>query len=115
MIIRCHACGKRISDKMRLCPHCNTALAELSAEEIETLKRRHHKSRLFRTRMIAQLAMGVTVIGLLWWWLGGVPMVLDWPPRSPWPMLLSVLGLLTYVGGQGWLYYLRWRFRRENH
>lgn len=112
MIINCYSCGKRISDQVRTCPHCGTALAELTSEERAELERRQLRRRLFQARTVTQIAMGVVVIALLWWWLGGEPLMLDFPAPLV-PLTLVVLGLLGYLGGWGWLLYLRWDFRRS--
>lgn len=112
MIIHCYSCGKRISDKMRVCPHCDASLADLGPEEQTELRRRRFRRRLHRARKVTQLAMGAVVIALLWWWLGGEPMVLDLPAPVI-PMLLGVVGMFAYFIGWGWLLHLRSEYRRS--
>lgn len=112
MIIRCYSCGKRVSDHMEVCPHCQSALAELTREQQTELARRRLQTRLFRARAATQLAMLTVLAALLWWWLGGEPMVLDRPAPTV-PVFLAALGLLIYLAGWIWLLYLQFERRRH--
>lgn len=112
MIVRCYSCGKRVSDQMDVCPHCQSALTELTREQRAELVRRRLQTRLFRARTATHLAMLMVLAGLLWWWLGGEPMVLDRPAPTI-PVSLAALGLLVYLVGWGWMLYVRFELRRR--
>ena len=38
-IVSCPQCAKKISDKQKICPHCNLDIENLSAEKLDSLNR----------------------------------------------------------------------------
>jgi hypothetical protein len=105
-IIQCPNCGKRISSMVQVCPHCDTGLAELSAEDQERLQVRRWKRQLYQAANLSYIALTMLTIGAIWWWFAG--------PEGGWvlppPMggiTLVVVGAALYLVSRGWLLWLR--------
>lgn len=105
-IIRCPACNRRISSLAKACPHCHEAVVKLDREERYALARRRWRTQLYRARNLTYLAMGLVVVGTLVWWVAP-PQGLVPPVGTP-AMLLLGLGLVGYLGGWGWVLWLRY-------
>ena len=57
-VINCPGCKKKISDKAKVCSHCNLALQELDEDKMATLnkiKKIHQAQRLMTFSFIAML------------------------------------------------------------
>ena len=107
-IIRCPSCNRRISSMAKSCPHCHEAVGELDQTERNKLARRRWRTQLYRARNLTYLAMGLVVAGALVWWM--TPPAGLTPPVSLPALLLLGLGIVGYIGGWGWVLWLRyWR------
>ena len=95
MIIRCPGCGKRISNRHKICPQCRCDLVGsgegLSVDEARI--RRHRQTR-YRLEMHSYAAILVTVIGVAWVYFSS-----DGFDRAPgfWPTSCLVAGALWYL------------------
>lgn len=104
-IMRCPECGKRISDRAAACPYCDAATGEMSAEDMARMVRRRWRARLYRARNLTYIAMGLVMLGALWWWFT--------PPQGlalPLPVVAGILmgvGLVVYLAGWAWIVWLR--------
>ncbi|GAA4902360.1 zinc ribbon domain-containing protein [Ferrimonas pelagia] len=69
-LIRCAACGKRISDKSPHCPHCQQSLSTDPAalERAERMKAINNEQQLMTHSFIAMFFL---VGGFAVWWWGG--------------------------------------------
>ena len=107
-IIRCPACGRRISSMARACPHCHEAVGKLDREERYELARKRWRTQLYRARNVTYLAMGMVVVGALVWWMTP-PQGLVPPVSTPAALLLG-LGTVGYLCSWAWVLWLRyWR------
>lgn len=104
-ITQCPGCKRRISDQMKVCPHCDLQLGELSDEDVKQLERRRWRKRLYQAANVTYVAMSLLIIGAIWWWLSGEG-GWDFPPPAG-AVLLVALGVLGYFLGRGWLFWLR--------
>lgn len=105
-IIRCPACGRRISSVAKACPHCHEPVGELDREERYELARKRWRLKLYRARNLTYLAMGMVVVGTLVWWMTP-PQGLAPPISTPAALLLG-LGVAGYLGSWGWMLWLRY-------
>lgn len=106
-IIRCPACGRRMSSLAKSCPNCHEAIGQLSDSEREKLAMRRWRTWMYRARNFTYLAMTLVVVGLIVWWLHP-PRGLGLPVGIPAATLLGV-GLIGYVASWSWMLWLRFR------
>lgn len=112
-IINCPGCGRRISDKSTFCAHCELPLDEMSQEDVNRLKLRRWRRRVFQAKNATYLAMTALVVGALWWWLAE-PQGWEMPPPVV-AIVLAALGAVGYVGARGWLFWLKLRRNRPDY
>lgn len=111
-IINCPRCGKRISDLSKVCAHCSLPLGEMSEHDIEQLERQRWRKRIYIARNVTYLGMTALVVGAIWWFMVGTGgLVLPPPPLS---VVLLALGVVVYLGGRGWLLWLRMKRNRPH-
>jgi FtsH-binding integral membrane protein len=99
-IVDCPACKQRISSLAKVCPHCSTALAELSDEALAAVQRRRLDQQLFQVRNITYLAMAVALMGMIWWVFAG-------PDQTQVAAVLIAVGGLAYVAARAWMMWLQ--------
>lgn len=99
-IIQCPACNQRISSLAKVCPHCDTALAELSEEDLAAARQRRLDGQLFRVRNLTIAAMAVALLGMIWWLFAG-------PDQAQVAAVLIAVGGLAYVGARAWMMWLQ--------
>lgn len=104
-IMRCPECGKRVSSRAAACPYCDTAFGEISPEDQERMTRRRWRARLYRARNLTYVAMGLVMLGVLWWWFVP-PQGLALPLPVPAGIFMGA-GLVVYVAGWSWIMWLR--------
>lgn len=104
-IIHCPGCNRRISNMVRICPHCELPLGELTEQEIHKLEMRRWRKRVYQATNVTYLAMAAIIIGVLWWWMTS-PTAWQLPPPAM-AVVLIVFGLVAYVVGRSWLFWLR--------
>ena len=104
-LIRCPQCSRRISTLMKVCPHCDTALGELSPEDQERLARRHWKRMLYRALNLSYLGLTLLVTGAIWWWFSGTQGCVLPPPLPA--VSLIILGAAVYLVARAWILWLR--------
>ncbi|WP_341501151.1 zinc ribbon domain-containing protein [Gallaecimonas sp. GXIMD4217] len=100
-IIRCYNCGKRISDKAELCPHCGTTHSkdpEVQARAAK-LKALEEQQKLNNYSMVALLLF--LVGGFLFSVWSDHPR-LDWVARG-----LMALGFVAYIGVRARMLWLK--------
>jgi len=99
-IIQCPACKQRISSLAKVCPHCGVALAELSEEDLASVRQRRLDGQLFRARNLTIAAMAVALLGIIWWLFAG-------PDQAQVAAALIGVGGLAYVGSRAWMMWLQ--------
>jgi len=111
-IINCPGCGRRISDQRTVCTHCELPLGEVTEEDLSRIRRRRWRYRVWQAKNLTYLGMAALVAGVIWWWVSGPE---GWTlPLPMLPIVLIGLGLLTYLGGRAWLFWLRMRRNRPD-
>ncbi len=111
--MNCPGCGRRISDKSTFCAHCELPLGEMTKEDVDRLKRRRWRRRVWQSKNATYLAMTALVVGAIWWWLAEPE---GWTLPPPYlPIGLIVLGGLGYLGGRAWLFWLRLKRNRPEY
>lgn len=111
-IVRCPQCTKRISSLVRVCPHCDTALGELTPEEQERIQLRRWKRQVYRAKNLSYLGLTVLVIGALWWWFAQ-PQGWVLPPPLP-AVSMVASGAALYLVARCWMLWLRFRRNRPD-
>ncbi len=112
-LTNCPYCRRRISSLMSVCPHCATALTDLSSEDQERLATRRWKRLLYRALTLSYLGLTMAVAGAAWWWSSGT---YGWelpPPVTAFALLL--LGAVVYLLARLWMLWLRLQRKRGNH
>lgn len=110
-IITCPGCGRRISDKSSACTHCDLPLKELSESELERIEQRRMRRKIWRAKNITYLAMTALVAGAIWWMWVQMQNPEGQPPRLA--MALIGIGILSYLGGRAWLFWLKVKRNRS--
>lgn len=90
---------------MPICPHCDQALATLSADEADRLADRRYKSQRYRALNVSYLGLTFLVIGAIWWWMSE-PQGWAMPPPVV-AVSLVMLGAVVYVLARCWMLWLR--------
>jgi len=111
-IINCPGCGRRISDKSKFCTHCELPLGEMSQKDVDQLKRRNWRRRVWRAKNVTYAAMTALVVGLIWWYVQEPVGWLLPPPVVP--TLLIFLGTLAYAIARIRLFWLRLKRNRPD-
>lgn len=104
-IIRCPACGRRMSSMANACPSCHEPVGELDQEQRDQLALKRWRAQLHRAHNLTYLAMGTVMAGLLVWWMTP-PQGLG-PPVGTLAAVLLALGLVGYLASWGWRIWLR--------
>ncbi len=68
-LIDCPACGKKISDKAKVCPHCDFAIGEASAEDIQRKQslQRFKKLHSLQNQSLLAMLMFIAGFGFMYW------------------------------------------------
>ena len=68
-LIDCPACGKKVSDKAKQCPHCDFAVSSADAEALlrKQKMRRYQKLSRIQYQSIFAILMFVTGFGFMFW------------------------------------------------
>lgn len=104
-IIECTNCGRRISSFSTVCPHCDFAHGDISAEEREEIAIRRTKRQLYRAANLSYLALVFLVVGALWWWGAGPEGLVFPPPQGA--IGLVGLGAVLYLVARSWIFWIR--------
>jgi apolipoprotein N-acyltransferase len=104
-IVKCPACGKRISSLAKVCPHCGAGLGAMKPADLDQLARRRWRQQADRAANATYIALAMLVAGAIWWW-GAPPQGWFMPPPVATIVLLPV-GLALYLVGRSWLFWLR--------
>ncbi|AKS43065.1 zinc ribbon domain-containing protein [Wenzhouxiangella marina] len=110
-LIRCPHCHKRISNRVKACPHCDEALVELSPEELERLASRRYKRQRFLALNLSYLGLTLLVFGAIWWYVAEPQGWVLPPPLIPVAMI--VIGAADYVAARAWMLWLGIQRRRS--
>jgi hypothetical protein len=109
-IINCPGCGRRISDQRTICTHCELPLGEVSDEDLRRIQHKRWRKRTWQAKNVTYIGMAVLMAGIFGWWLIEPT---GWSlPLPPVPIVLLALGVLIYLCGRGWLFWLRMRRNR---
>lgn len=90
----CPACGKKISDKSSVCPHCDFSVGDASAEDILRKQnlQRYKKKQSIQNQSLMAVLLFVIGFGLLYW---GRPVPGD--TQFNIAILTAVIGFMWYV------------------
>jgi len=111
-LINCPGCGRRISDKSTFCAHCELPLGEMSSADLDRLKLRRWRRRVWQAKNVTYGAMTALVLGAIWWFLVE-PQGWELPPPAV-AVVLVVLGALSYLAGRVWLFWLQLKRNRPD-
>lgn len=76
-IIKCPSCSKKISDKAKICSHCQFNLVSkstsdgLNEEQLAANKKMAHIKRRYSLQMQAMIGIILVLGGALMWYFGG--------------------------------------------
>lgn len=93
-LIDCPSCGKKISDKAKSCNHCDFALGNASAEDIQRKQslRRYQQVQGIQTQSMVAMLLFVAGFGFMYW--GGVK---PGEPQHTAAIGCSVVGFVWYI------------------
>jgi len=104
-IVHCPNCSKRISSMVKVCPHCDVALGDLTPEEQDRRQRRRWKRLVYRATNLSYLALTLLVIGAMWWWFAE-PQGWTLPPPLA-AVSMVIIGAAMYLVARCWMFWLR--------
>lgn len=85
-------------------------MSEVSDEDVRRIQLSRWRKRMWQAKNIAYVGMAVLLAGLISWWLSGTS---GWSlPLPAVPVVLLALGVLIYLGGRAWLFWLKMRRNR---
>ena len=93
-LIDCPSCGKKTSDKAKVCPHCNFALGEATAEDIQRKQSfmRFKKLHSLQNQSMLAMLLFIAGFGFMYW---GSPA--KGSMQFNLAVLTSVIGMIWYV------------------
>ena len=93
-VINCPSCKKKISDKAKICNHCNLDLSELDADKLASLNRVNLINKTQRLMNYSFIAMLLFCGGFLFmFWEGVEPG--SWQHNVA--MVSTVIGFIMYI------------------
>jgi len=104
-IVNCPACGQRISSLAKVCPHCDAPLGKLDQSDLDRIARQRWRRQMDRAANATYIALAMLIFGALWWF-GAPPQGWFFPPPAL-TLALIPLGLVVYLIGRSWLFWLR--------
>ncbi len=104
-IIKCPACGRRISSLAKSCSHCGAGIESLDSTDRNLLARRRWRRQVDRAVNATYVALAMLLGGVIWWW-GDPPQGWYLPPPVG-AIVLLPFGLALYLVGRSWLAWLR--------
>lgn len=108
-IIACPQCGKQVSNRAALCPHCGFQLGEASEEDYEIYRSRRLRDRIYRLNMISYAVITAFIAGFGWYW---------WASRgftqgtNAGPFILMGVAAVAYLVVRGFLFHARQQRRK---
>ncbi len=66
-IISCPACDKNISSRTMLCPYCGFRPGKVAEEELQELRRRKLRDRVYHLKMMGYVALTGLTIAFAWY------------------------------------------------
>ena len=109
-IVKCPACGQRISSLVKICSHCGARLGSAESGEWQQPARQRWRRQADQAANASFLALAMLVAGAIWWW-GAPPQGWFFPPPVA-TLVLVPFGLALYVIGRVRLAWLRLRRNR---
>ena len=101
MIVNCPNCGKAMSSKAPLCPHCGYERGEVSDEQLQELARRRLRDKVYRLKMSSYLAITLLLAAAGWYFYEASDVNMT---PSTGPILLVAVGSVAYVITRGLLF-----------
>jgi len=93
-VINCPSCKKKISDKAKMCSHCNTSISEIDQEKLASLQKINRINQ-------AQRLMNYSFIAMLLFCGGFLFMFWDNVTPGTWQhnaaMASTVIGFILYI------------------
>ncbi|GAB4189922.1 MAG: hypothetical protein Tsb002_17400 [Wenzhouxiangellaceae bacterium] len=98
-IVKCPACGQRVSNVHQQCPQCH---ADMTAADAGPLNRRRNlRQALYRARMGGYAALTVMVLAVLIWWIPSEGIL---RPPAAWLRIAFALGAVGYLVSRYFLF-----------
>ena len=97
-IVKCPACGKRISSLAKVCQHCGAQLGTMDTSQQHQLARQRWRRQADQAANATYIALAMLVAGAIWWW-GAPPQGWFFPPPVA-TLILMPFGLALYVVGR---------------
>ena len=71
-IIPCPECRKKMSSRAAICPSCGYTTGEVTEEQLEVMRVRRLRDKIYHLSMISYLVMAIFIGGFGWyWWSSG--------------------------------------------
>ena len=101
-LIKCPSCQKQMSDKAKVCTHCDSYLNpnEEDLKRMKVLNFRKYRDKMFRFKMLTFTAMAIAVLGLvpmLWTYAKAIDYGFNAQFANHWGIYLVMLGFILYV------------------
>lgn len=94
-----------MSSLAKTCPHCDSPVGSMSAEDRDRLARRRWRDQTGRAANATYIGLALLMVGAIWWW-GAPPQGWFFPPPVA-ALILLPLGLTLYLVARSWLFWLR--------
>ncbi|MGV6853240.1 MAG: hypothetical protein ACWA5R_13835 [bacterium] len=94
-LVNCSDCGKQISSKHQICPHCGFDFNDQDPLQAERRARKRKRNFIARIEMGAYTAIALVTGGSLWYWKDTNGLV---DPPNTGPLMTLAAGTLLFVG-----------------
>lgn len=108
-IISCPECGKKVSDKAPICPHCGFQSGDVTEEDLEIFRARKLRDRIYRLNMTSYAVITVFVAAFGWYWWDSKGFS---EPSSAGPFILMGIAAVAYLVVRGFLFQSRHQQRK---
>ena len=108
-IVSCPSCGKNISGRIMLCPHCGFQRGEVEEAQLKEFHRRKMRDRIYHLKMASYAALTL-LIGAFGWYLVETE---GFQYRSSMgPYIMFAVGSVFYLGIRVYLYKFKIALRK---
>lgn len=103
-ITACPECGKNVSSKSVICPHCGFELGDVTEEDREIFLARKLRDKIYRLNMLSYLVISVFVAAFGWYWYASRGFT---EPSQVGPFILMGISAVAYMLVRGFLFQAR--------
>lgn len=101
-LIKCPACRKQISNKVKSCPHCEYSFNQTKEEAVKSkvLNFRRYRDKMYRYKMLTFTSIAIAIFGLvpmLWTYAQAIDYGFNASMTNHWGIYFIYIGFVFFV------------------